>query len=103
MLEQTSHLTVLAGDIDMETVPSAEAKLVSALTHENCVYLRVDCSGITFLDSQGLALMLRMQRIGEENGTRLVWMDPPRNMLRVIQSAGLSEHFRVELTHAKAS
>jgi anti-sigma B factor antagonist len=48
--------------------------------------LKVDLSGVTYMDSSGLATLMESMRIGRQQGTRLVLsgvQDQPRYLLRV--------------------
>ncbi|AYN42781.1 anti-sigma factor antagonist [Streptomyces dangxiongensis] len=59
-----------AGELDMSTCPKV-AEAIAALPAGN-TSLRLDLSGISFMDSMGLNLLLTLRRRLEDSGGRLV-------------------------------
>ena len=81
----TTHnriLTVtLSGEIDQDLDQAIDEVLPRQLI--------VDCAGITFMDSSGIAVLLRLwQRMGELDGTIQV-TGLPEQPARVLRAAGL--------------
>lgn len=73
---------VLDGDLDYETV----AGLTGLELPDGYQRLDVDLSGVTFLDSSGLAALIRLHRRAEQDGgaMRVVALTPHlRNVLRM--------------------
>ena len=56
----------------------------------------VVCTKVTFVESRGLAMMARVQRLAEESGCRLSWRELPLNVLRTIHLTGLDAYLRIE-------
>jgi len=55
----------------------------------------VDCSGVTFIDSQGLRVLLRALREAGDTGAELALAAPSLCLVRVLDLAGVSGMFDV--------
>src|SRR5207253_1921396 len=60
---ESSHVrrgirVAVAGEIDLATAPQLEAELVSAIAAAH-TFVEVDLADVTFLDSQGIAVLIR--------------------------------------------
>ena len=89
----TTHnrtLTVaLSGDIDHHRVKPLLRELDQEIDEVRPRQLVVDCSGITFMDSSGIAVLLRLwKRMEELEGTIQV-TGLPDQPARVLRAAGL--------------
>lgn len=49
----------------------------------------LDMSGLTFMDSSGIALILKVERRMRETGGRVYVQDPAKQPLRVIDASGI--------------
>ncbi len=84
-------LTVrFAGELDHAAAAGA-MRAVTAAAEEflprRCV---LDLAGLSFMDSSGVALILRVQRMLSATGAELVVSNPPEQARRVLLLAGLS-------------
>lgn len=89
----TTHnriLTVaLSGDIDHHRVKGLLREVEGEIDQVLPRQLIVDCTGITFMDSSGIAVLLRLwQRMQELEGTIQV-TGLPEQPARVLRAAGL--------------
>ncbi len=85
------HVRVrLEGELDLATVAAAEEAIARA-RRETPGPLRIDLSEITFLDSSGLRLMLRIHNLCEADGCALSITPGPRGVQRVFELAGVLE------------
>ena len=75
----------LGGELDAAGVPELSDRLSGV---EGNVTL--DCSGLTFLDSSGLALFVATHRACQARGAKLVIASPSRCVIRVLELTGLS-------------
>lgn len=55
----------------------------------------LDLSGVTFLDSQGIKMLLRLYWRCAENGSALVLENPSERVVSVLDLVGLTERFTV--------
>lgn len=91
----TTHnrvLTVsLTGDIDHHRVKGLVEELELEIDEVLPRQLIVDCGGLTFMDSSGIAVLLRLwRRMQELSGTIRVTGLPPQPA-RVLRAAGLQK------------
>ena len=80
----------LKGELDhhgaKEAMASISSKIDVSLPHE-CV---LDMGGITFMDSSGIAVVLKTQRYISEIGGSFAVENVPNQAMRVLDAAGLS-------------
>lgn len=84
----------LSGEVDLSTVAGLERRLDEVIGASAEVVL-LDLRGVTFLDSSGLRLMLRLDARQREHGGRLVLVRGGRRVARVLELTGADE--RLEL------
>lgn len=64
-----SVLTVaVAGEVDLATCPTVEDAINDAIAGDGVTSVQVDLSEVTFLDSSGIALLLRGRRNADGRG-----------------------------------
>jgi anti-sigma B factor antagonist len=85
----------LEGDLDVVTAGPVGDQLCSLVELGDTV-MEVDCSAVTFIESRGLAMMARVQRLANESGCRLSWRGLPLHVLRTIHLSGLDQYLRIE-------
>jgi len=78
---------VLAGEVDMSTVGELEKRLKDAL-EDSPKMVVLDLRQVTFLDSSGLRLILRVNKHQEEMGGRMVLVRGGRRVERVLEITG---------------
>lgn len=91
------HVT---GEIDMLTAPRVEEALMPLVRQQPSV-LVVDLSGVTFLASAGLKLLVAAQQASRE-GTRVRVVAADQQTFRPIELTGLTEYIAVYATVAEA-
>jgi anti-anti-sigma factor len=78
----------LRGELDLSTIPRMEGALLEQVTQRPAVL--VDLSGLTFIDSSGLGVLIRAVR--SANGTPVhILIGPGSQVERVFRIAGLYE------------
>lgn len=83
-------LVALGGDYDIATLGPLEPQL-GALLNSNAESVVVDLAGLRFMDSSGVAVLLRIaRRFGE-----VEVLNPSPIICRMIRGLGLSEALRV--------
>ena len=81
----------LSGELDLSTVAELESRLEEALRADPAL-LVVDLRDVTFLDSSGLRLLLRLDERQREREGRLVLVKGGRRVSRVFELTGADEH-----------
>lgn len=85
----------LAGELDLDSVPEVN-RLVDALTEELHSRLLIDLAEVTFMDSTGLASILRAQRSAEANGHQFTLRRGSDQVQRLFGLTGMLDHFTFE-------
>jgi anti-sigma B factor antagonist len=87
-----SRVFALRGELDLETAPALRQRLHRAI-EEGHTDLVVDLSGLTFLDSTGISVLVdALKHVRRLDGT-LVLRSPATRTRRVLEIAGLVEIF----------
>jgi anti-anti-sigma factor len=81
----------LGGELDLATVPVLQERLDHAMRGEAAVV--IDLSRLRFIDSSGLALLVRAERHLRDSGVQLVLVRGPRAVHRVFALTSLDSHF----------
>ncbi|MEN8651912.1 STAS domain-containing protein [Streptomyces sp. 21So2-11] len=81
-------VVALSGELDLATVGQVEPALVG-LALDSGHDLVLDLAGLTFCDSTGAALFLRLDRRCADVGTRLRLRQVPRIPARVLRALGI--------------
>ena len=93
---QDGKLTLhLKGELDHHEASAALRKIGRVLDDylpQDCV---IDMEGLTFMDSSGIALILKISRLMTETGGR-AWVENARRQpLRVIDASGIDRMIKV--------
>lgn len=83
----------VAGELDAYSAPALEATLTEQGADAD---LRLDLSGVTFIDSTGIRAIVTTDNRLRENDHRLVVVDPSPSVLRLLQLTSLDERFLIE-------
>jgi len=81
----------VAGDLDAGTAELAR----SALLMSSAATVVADLRDLSFCDSAGLAVLLHVRLILEEEGRSLALAKPPRQFEELIQLAGVKHSFAI--------
>jgi anti-sigma B factor antagonist len=84
----------VAGEVDAYTAPEMRAQLLDALRLHPVV--TVDLSAVTFMDSQGLAALLRARQEAESSGGSLRLEGVPPRVLKLLQLTRLDSVFTID-------
>ncbi len=79
----------LSGELDQHEARSALRGLEELLDEYLPRDLVLDLSGLSFMDSSGIALLIRVSRRVKETGGRMWIENPARQPRRVIDAAGI--------------
>lgn len=89
----TTVITV-AGELDLATSPTLQ-QACTAATERKPETLRIDMTGVTFLDSTGISVLVQTHKQLDAQGGTLVLYGLRDQTRRVLDVAGLAEFFRV--------
>ena len=84
----------LSGEIDLSTVAELEARLKGSLDG-GVPLLVLDLREVTFLDSSGLRLLLRLDERQKGIGGRMVLVQGGRRVARVFELTGAGERLEI--------
>jgi anti-sigma B factor antagonist len=87
----------LGGEIDIATAGQARAAIEDALLGYEPSRVDLDLSGVSFLDSTGINMMMALHRAAAERGCRLTASRPQRQVARVLALVGVEEHLGLAL------
>ena len=86
---------VLSGDLDVSTATSVEERLMALEDGELPPRLILDLSGLRFIDSTGLSLLINADRRGRKAGRHVTIVSgtgPPR---RILETTGLGRRLDI--------
>ena len=92
MVGRVGHATVM-GEIDAHTAPRLLDPL-EGLVEDGALELVVDLSAVTFMDSSGLGILIRMQRLTPTHNLKITGASDTTR--RVLRATGLDKLFDVE-------
>ncbi|HWE54160.1 MAG TPA: STAS domain-containing protein [Acidimicrobiales bacterium] len=90
----------LRGEIDLTTCPALEQAISAAVAQASAVEL--DLSGVEFIGSEGVRVLLRGLREAEAKSVGFVLVDPSSMVRRVLDVLGLTGTFEVEARLAES-
>lgn len=91
-----SVLLVLQGELDHDGVQDVENDVrwaVSNATHS----IRLDCSGVSFVDSAGLRLLIQAQMMAADTHVEFGLVEPSQPLIRLLAMTGLDDLIAVDL------
>ena len=94
--EGAGTLVVLWGEVDASLRDEASMSMVDVVRRGGPVV--IDVSGVTFIDSSGLAFILQLHRLGEESGLPVALRDPSPLVVDLLEMIGMTH--RIPVVHA---
>jgi anti-sigma B factor antagonist len=85
----------LVGEMDLATVPEVD-RLLDELAGNGHGRLLIDLDGVEFMDSTGLASILRAMRAADANGYRLTVRRGSAKVQRLFELTGTLDHMTFE-------
>lgn len=81
----------LSGELDHHAARSLREQVDTAIEGSVAKILRLDFSGVTFMDSSGIGLIMGRYRLMTARGGRLMVVGASERLLRVMKLAGLEK------------
>jgi len=94
--EQGELIFSVSGEVDHHGAKGLIQEMDRALERNITRCLVMDLSGVTFMDSSGIALLLRVHRWAREVGGSLRVRGTPEQAMKVLRSAGLNKLMKFE-------
>ena len=90
---EARHICIrLSGELDHHSAKGLLRRLDQEIEKALPTQLTLDLSGVTFMDSSGIAVVLRARRRMEALAGSLVVVNIPRQAARVLETAGLGRY-----------
>lgn len=83
---------LLGGDLDHHAVRGAVQRIERLMEQNMPGKLVFDLKGLSFMDSSGIALLIRTKRRAELMGCTLSVINIPRQAARVLETAGMNRY-----------
>ncbi len=83
---------VVSGEVDLSSAPIVENAIYDAVAADGVDAVVVDLSAVRFLDSSGIALLLKGRRQADENGVSYQVTGAHGTVRRVLELSGVWEH-----------
>ena len=94
-------IVALRGELDVAEAASVAAGLTAIAAREREVI--VDLAGLNFIDSSGVAALLRARKHARQAGGDLLLAAPQRQVLRILALTGLIDVFTVHASVDEAA
>ena len=91
----SEHRYCLRGEFDLAVASEVRADLMAAIA-QNDAHLLVDCRGLTFIDSTGIAVLLEVNRELEGAGRHMLLVNVQPEPRRAFEILGLTDLLRYE-------
>jgi anti-sigma B factor antagonist len=93
-------LVALVGDLDLNTAPDL-TRVLDTFIENGPAEVVLDFSGLSFLDSTGISVLIAAQSSLNQQGRRLTIRSPRAPARRLFEITGLTEILNVEAEGAK--
>ena len=94
--EQDALTVFLTGEIDHHTAKAMRQAADEALTNQRPDVLRLDFSGVTFMDSSGVGLIMGRYKLASSLGAALTVRGLTKRDERIVKMSGLAKLVRFE-------
>jgi anti-sigma B factor antagonist len=85
----------LVGELDVITAPDL-ALMLGQLADEGCPRVLIELSGLSFVDSAGVSVLVKAKHEADANGRRLVLRSPTEQVHQVFSVVGLADWLAYE-------
>jgi anti-anti-sigma factor len=92
-----NDLTItLTGEVDPHTAPRVEGEIRAGLLSPSVEALTIDLSGVTFMDSSGLRVLISAHRSMRDRDGRLVLRAPSPTVSRLLEITQLGGEIEIQ-------
>jgi anti-sigma B factor antagonist len=91
-IQRDGATIAIAGELDAHSAPALRDELATSTGPHDTV---VDMSGVTFMDSSGLRVLIDAHQRAADSDSRLVLSAPSTSVRRVLEIAGVLDHLEV--------
>ena len=99
--ENSCLVASLSGELDHHSVRLIREEIDTAIAEQHPSQLALDFSGVTFMDSSGIGLILgRCKVMGGIGGTTTIYSPPP-HIKRVMRLSGIERLAKIESTPSR--
>ncbi len=85
------------GEIDHHTAPQIREEIDGKIISDKPSVLRLDYSGVTFMDSSGIGLIMGRYKLISSYSGRIEVVNVPRNMAKVVKLSGIERLGKVTI------
>ena len=93
----SEHRLHPSGELDMLLADDLRKEWLPAVEQLRPDRLVIDLSGVTFLDSSGLGLIVALHKLQERHGGSVVLSGPQRAVRRVLEISGIDRVIEVRV------
>ncbi|HEX8002663.1 MAG TPA: STAS domain-containing protein [Mycobacteriales bacterium] len=86
-------VVVVRGELDIASAAALRETFLRLIDTETLPDLAIDGSGLTFVDSSGLAVLLMAARRWNDAGKRITLRDPSPTLVRIVDLTGVRRAF----------
>ena len=86
-------VATLTGELDLDRADEVRDNLAAVSATPGCVYLRVDVSGLDFIDSYGLGALVSARNSAAAKGVTFTLEKPSPPVRKAIEVTGLGDVF----------
>ena len=90
-IKERTLLALISGEVDHHTAKSIRSEIDSAIEINQPSQTILDFSEVTFMDSSGIGLVMGRYKIMQGIGGTVAIQNPPNNIKKVMQLAGLDK------------
>ena len=95
-------VVTLTGEVDVYTAPALRVRLIEAV-ESDCRAIIVDMTGVEFIDSSGLGVLVSILKRVSEKGSTMTIVSDREVVLKVFRITGLDRVFPIVPTLAEAT
>ena len=100
-LELSKHVAAghtvveLRGELDVSTAADLRERLLATLGEDRTSSIILDLSGLSFMDSTGISVLVAAERRAHQLGGTLFLVAPQKAVARVLHVTSLDRHLRI--------